>query len=49
MNTKKKEKTELIYYLGVKEDYIADMFSSCWFSVFATWVTDHRVNIYTLK
>lgn len=48
MNTKKKEMTELIYYLAVKEDYI-DMFYSRWFSAFATWVTDHRVNIYTLK
>lgn len=49
MNTKKKR--ELIFYIVMKEDYIAGMFSSdCFsFSAFATSVTDHRANIYTLK
>lgn len=28
MNPKEKEKKELIYYVTMKEDYIADMFSS---------------------
>lgn len=38
MNTKEKKKRELIYYVVMKEDYIAVMFSSdCFsFSAFAT-------------
>lgn len=51
MKLKEKEKKELIYYVAMKEDHIADMFSSGGFSfsAFDTWVTDHGANIYTLR
>lgn len=50
-NTKKKGKEGVDLLCSNKEDCIADTFSSGWFcfSAFATWVTDHRANIYTLK